>query len=177
MIIGVSGYARSGKDEVAKILMRSYDYRRGAFADPIREFVLRVNPLLPNGLDVQHLVKVIGWEGAKAQPECRRILQEIGTVARQMFGENFWVDQLWKTVQPNEKIVITDVRFKNEADFIKSQGGEVWRVHRPGVGPVNNHISERDLDNYNFDVVIRNESSLEALEAVVNEVMRADKNS
>ena len=37
VIIGLSGYAQSGKDTVANILVQHYGYKRVAFADKIRE--------------------------------------------------------------------------------------------------------------------------------------------
>ena len=49
MIIGLTGYARSGKDTVAKILVDNYGYKRIAFADKIRELLVEINPILENG--------------------------------------------------------------------------------------------------------------------------------
>ena len=61
------------------------------------------------------------------------------------------------------KYVITDVRFTNEADMIRANGGKIWRVVRSGVGPVNNHISESELDSIKFDRLITNDSGFEDL--------------
>ena len=61
------------------------------------------------------------------------------------------------------KYVITDVRFTNEADMIRANKGKIWRVVRPGVGPVNNHISESELDSIKFDRLITNDSGFEDL--------------
>ena len=44
MIIGLSGYAQSGKDSTAELLCLNYDYERRAFADPIRHAMMRLNP-------------------------------------------------------------------------------------------------------------------------------------
>ena len=59
--------------------------------------------------------------------------------------------------------VITDCRFENEAMAVKSQGGIVVRINRPGVHPVNAHGSEVGLDNYLFDYVINNDGTLDEL--------------
>ena len=45
----------------------------------------------------------------------------------------------------------------------RSRGGRVWRVSRPGVGPINDHISEVGLDDYPFDAVIDNDGTLDDL--------------
>jgi dephospho-CoA kinase len=94
----LAGYARSGKDEVAKILVRDYGYTRVAFADSIREFVLKVNPILETGYRVGEIVKEFGWDVAKSKMETRRLLQEVGVVARELFGEEFWVEQALKKI-------------------------------------------------------------------------------
>lgn len=172
MIIGLSGYARSGKDEVAKILVEKYDYKRMAFADPIREFVLKVNPILETGHRVGELVKEFGWEVAKSKDETRRLLQATGIVARELFGQEFWIEQLLKNIEYENSIVIPDVRFKNEMAIIRQMEGKVFRVVRTGVKPVNSHISEVELDDAYFEAHILNEGTLEDLDNYVTNLMR-----
>lgn len=170
-IIGLSGYAQSGKDTVAKTLIEEYGYKRIGFADPIREFVLKINPILYDGRRLGEWVKEFGWEITKAQTEARRLLQETGMVAREMFGEDFWVSLALSDINYSDKVVITDVRFTNEAHMIKMLGGKVWRIVRPGVGPVNSHVSESDMDSYEVDNVILNDSSLEDLQDRVRKLL------
>ena len=86
MIIGLTGYARSGKDSVAKVLVDHYGFIRLAFADPIRDLLLEVNPILDKGNRLSSLVDEYGWDIAKAQPEVRRLLQTLGVGARKVFG-------------------------------------------------------------------------------------------
>ena len=69
MIIGLTGYARSGKDTVASILVEDYGFTRVAFADPIRDLLLKINPILENGYRLGEHVKEFGWELAKARTE------------------------------------------------------------------------------------------------------------
>lgn len=163
MIIGLSGYARSGKDTVAQVLISEFGFTRLAFADKIREFLLLINPIISDGHRLGEVVEDYGWDVAKSRPEVRRLLQETGVAARELFGPDFWVESAFNSADPNEKIVVTDVRFLNEADYIKEIGGHVWRVNRDSVGAVNGHISEHDLDNYEFDLVVQNNSSLDDL--------------
>ena len=44
MIIGLSGYARSGKDAVAQVLVSEFGFKRVAFADPIRDLLYEMDP-------------------------------------------------------------------------------------------------------------------------------------
>ncbi len=79
MIIGLSGYAQSGKDTVAELLCLNYGFKRIAFADAIREGVVRLNPMLDDGIRVADLVEDYGWDVAKGNTEVRRLLQVFGT--------------------------------------------------------------------------------------------------
>lgn len=164
MIIGLSGYARSGKDTVAGMLMGIHHYQRIAFADKIRDFLYEIDPLIMfNGTDfrLQDIIDSKGWEDAKTEfPEIRRLLQDLGVGARTTFHENFWIIEALKPVKPTDKIVVTDVRFKNEAEIIKGMGGQLWRVNRIGTGPANDHVSEHDLDDWKFDAAIQNDSDM-----------------
>jgi hypothetical protein len=164
MIIGLSGYARSGKDTVAGMLMGIHGYERAAFADNIRKLLFAMDPLIMHdGKDfrLQDIVESKGWEDAKTQhPEVRRLLQDLGVGARNLFGDDFWIYQVLQDLHPSDKIVISDVRFKNEAECISARGGQVWRINRIGVEATNQHISEHDLDDWTFDGVITNNSDM-----------------
>lgn len=170
-IIGLSGYARSGKDTVAKVLVDNYGYTRIGFADAIREFLLGINPILSDGHRLGEVVKLYGWEIAKGQTEVRRLLQETGTVARSLFGEHFWIELLLSKVDPKDKIVIPDVRFSNEAHMIQMMGGAVWKISRPGVGPINSHVSESDMESYTVDTVIENSGTIEDLHDLIQKLI------
>jgi hypothetical protein len=163
MIIGLSGYARSGKDTVAELLCLNYGYKRVSFADPMREALLRLNPVIGHE-PLAHLVNDYGWDVAKSKDEARRLLQVFGTeVGREMFGGNFWIDQAFKQIDPAANVVIADVRFPNEADAIKARGGQVIRVNRKDITAVNRHVSEHAMDNYMFNHVIYNDGTLDDL--------------
>lgn len=170
MIIGLSGYSGSGKNQVADML--GPDYRQVSFAEPMKEAVYRLNPTVQvdGRISVKAAVNYFGWEIAKVHyPEIRRLLQVFGTeVGREMFGENFWVDIAMKDVHVGDDVVFTDVRFPNEAQAIVDMGGEVWRINRPGWSAVNRHVSETALDDWKFHRIIENDGTLGELEAKVH---------
>jgi hypothetical protein len=168
VIVGLSGYARSGKNTVGDVLVNRFGYTQKAFADPLRQAVLNLNPIVheAHGMGAMRVADVVsefGWDRAKEiYPEVRVLLQRMGTeVGRKLFGEDFWVLAAFKDVCP--KAVFTDVRFPNEANAIKLLGGTVWRIERPGYAPVNTHPSETALDDWCFDEVIQNSGNLHQL--------------
>jgi hypothetical protein len=171
-LIGLSGYAGSGKDEAANVLMRHAGFTRIAFADVLRDVALAIDPYVEYspGDDIEpgkywrltDVIDTFGWDTAKnTLPDVRRLLQRLGTEAgREILGDNIWVDTAFKNAQA-DKIVITDCRFPNEAAAVRERGGLVVRIHRPGVGPRNDHASETSLTDYDFDFHIVNDGSLE----------------
>ena len=168
MIIGLSGYANAGKDSVAQILVEKFGYKRMAFADAIRDILYTLDPLTNNGLHVKAVVDDYGWDIAKQDIEIRRLLQVLGTeVGRNVFGDDVWVDVLISKLEPMDKVVITDVRFQNEAREIHNLAGVLWRINRDGVSAVNEHISETQMDQYLFDEIVDNDGSLDDLENTI----------
>ena len=63
--------------------------------------------------------------------------------------------------------VIVDVRTEPEVDAIHAQGGVIWRVERPGVAPVREHVSESGTATIRSDCVILNDGTLDELRAQV----------
>lgn len=180
MIIGLSGYAQTGKDTVAQHLVEKYGYTRIAFADPIREALYALDPVITDiaelpGMRLAWLVDRLGWEFLKQDSgQTRELLQRMGTeVARNQWGQNFWVDLAMKKANSIDKVVITDVRFPNEYDAIIENGGQVWRVSRPGVTAVNGHASETSLDNHTFNRNVLNNGYKQDLYATIDYYMKS----
>lgn len=174
MIIGLSGYAQSGKDTIANHLVEHYGYTKVSFADPIREALYKLNPYVRVGdmpptalaMAVDHL----GWEDLKRlSPDTRELLQRLGTeVGREMFGKDFWVNQAMLKAREHDNVVFADVRFPNEVEAILEASGDVWRVCKTDVEAVNRHVSETALDSYKFNREIQNTGSLEQLYTIVD---------
>lgn len=172
MIIGLSGYAQSGKNTVADILVDHHGFIQLAFADVIRDFIYEINPLVscsPTGY-LQDLVNLKGWDEAKQEPQVRKLLQSTGVAGRNMIDEYLWVALTLSQIKdPQEgRYVITDVRFPNEAAALTAQGGQLWRIERPGVDAVNDHVSETALDAWVFDETIINDGTIEDLKKKIS---------
>jgi dephospho-CoA kinase len=164
MIIGLSGYAQSGKDSTAELLCLNYGYTRVAFADPMRQALMTINPRLDSITRVSDMVEDYGWDTTKRNPEVRRLLQVLGTdFGRKMLGDDVWINIALSGIKSEDKIVISDVRYPNEADAIRKLGGIVWRINRRNHSAVNAHASEHAMDNYMFNYVIYNDGTLDDL--------------
>lgn len=163
-VIGLTGFAQVGKDTAARFLVEHYGFERVAFADRVRGVAYQLNPLVryrASLLRLRTIVDTAGWEKAKQWPEVRRLLQVLGTEAgRNVLGEDIWVRLVMGDLLPGKRYVISDVRFWNEAKAIWGVNGEVWRIVRPGYGPINKHQSETAMSSYITDAVIINDGSL-----------------
>jgi hypothetical protein len=95
------------------------------------------------------------------------LLQRLGTeCGRELISDTVWIDAALNNVELDDhykSIVVTDVRFPNEAQAIKDRGGYIFRIEREGVGPANDHPSEIALDNWIFDCIIDNDGTPEEL--------------
>lgn len=99
-------------------------------------------------------------------------------------GKTFHAAGIGREVHDTEypNWIITDVRFPNEADAIKERGGIIIRVNRKhGYNtpdgkwkemPINYHESERALDNYDFDYVIENDTTIAELKEKVKSIWK-----
>ena len=175
MIIGLSGYAQVGKDTVAQILVEEYGYTRIGFADIIKKAAYILDPIITlDGMRLAHAVDKYGWEGSKQVPEVRRLLQVLGSeVGRDLIDPQIWVEITMHAVHPDDKIVVSDVRFSNEAEEIKWKKGEIWRITRVDKdAPVNVHRSETEMDTWDFDEYVPNNGTIEDLKKEIALIMR-----
>jgi dephospho-CoA kinase len=110
------------------------------------------------------------------KPENIRLqIQQFAQGCREIFVD-CWVNYvLYKCIVEGGRFVITDLRYKNEAFAIEVlNNSQIWRVQRGLNAKVGgNHISEIDLDDYPFEVVIDNNSTIEDLQIRVDKVMKS----
>lgn len=191
-LIGLMGRKRSGKDTFAERLVSAHGFVRVAFADPLRATLYDLDPLvrveidevslLTGGGDPQDasywrlapLVDFIGWERAKELREVRRLMQAHGVAIREHVGESVWVDAaMWEvqSLRDTTPVVVTDVRFPNEAAAVGADGGILIRIERPGQDAGDAHISETALDGYPADFTFVNAGSVEDLHRLADSVL------
>lgn len=149
-VVGISGYASSGKTTVADYLVAFYGYKRIKFADGLKDMLRAV------GLSDESIEG-----GKKEEPSqflCgkspRYAMQTLGTEwGRNLIGDNFWVNiwalkcEEWLWENQENKVVVDDVRFPNELQAVQAANGICLRIVRPGIDAVNAHPSECSLDH------------------------------
>src|SRR5574337_47019 len=122
------------------------------------------------------------WLDAPRSP--RQILQWWGTEYRRGQAPNYWTRIMTERVTQlrrlqHDRLVITDLRFANEAETVRSLSGQVWRISRPGIDaattPEGAHASATDGAAFAPDVVINNRHDIAHLQRLVfDEFMAAE---
>ncbi len=172
-LIGLCGYAGAGKDAFAEAMESEFGYVKVGFADKLYEVALVLNPIiwkLPYPQRLKTVVSKLGWTKAKRIRQVRKYLQWLGTeVFRDTFNKDFWIDQtrpvVEKHLRSGKSVIITNCRFANEAEFIEELGGVVVQVTRPGVGPVNKHVSDQG-ESFDYAIFrVDNDGTVEDLKS------------
>jgi FMN phosphatase YigB (HAD superfamily) len=171
-IFGVSGKLGTGKNYISeRVFMKMMEPVPTvilSFADQIK-----VNVIVQKNVD-RHKCFVDKDE------HTRKMMQRVGTEeGRNVYGHDIWLKFTleWMLIHASrgiKRIIVPDVRFHNEFDFIKDLGGTMVRVNAPkrnlaarekeaskGVGTaeqIGAHVSETELDHgRTFDYVIDND--------------------
>lgn len=148
-IIGLTGWAQSGKDSTADALA-DHEFQRFSFAGPLKQIAYDIDPLITADKHYAELVDEFGVDEVKVTyPEARRFLQRLGTEGlRKNVSTSFWADLATEQVnafltrpegQVSPGIVFSDMRFYNEyetlRDFAQSHGFDFTsvRIERSGV--------------------------------------------
>lgn len=177
MLIGLAGAAGAGKGSVANVLVREHGFSEIAFADPLYEAVSAILQV-PVGHLKDRSVKeeAVDWVGKSP----RELLQLLGTeFGRKMISESIWVDAGMRRAASlrryGEDVVITDVRFDNEAEAILEAGGVVWEVTRrtPSClrGTAAKHESEAGISSRLITLSLANDGSLGDLSRAVDHAL------
>lgn len=207
MIVGISGKIGSGKNEVADMIsylhfinpdgtyeqFKQQQWLRNKYLEHkaydqaelklpgIHSFACNLKKCVAacTGIDYHDLEKrsqkstQISW----LDISFRQLLQSLGEAVRGQIKENFWVLSMLATYENSDFWIVSDVRYKNEADELLSRGALLIRVERPGLIS-EMHISEVDLDCYDkFSYVIFNNGSLEDLFNKVKDIYQTVFNS
>lgn len=169
-LVGLIGKKRAGKDTFAARLIAEHGFARVAFADPVREAALALDPWIDmcgGNERLASIVSRIGWERAKEIPEVRRILQNFGTSSIRAIDPDFWMrhgmEKARRCTEAGFPVVFTDVRFTNEARAIKAAGGILVRIERPSTDDGDTHASEVELDSYPVDRLVYNAGTVQQL--------------
>lgn len=182
--IPIHGKARSGKNEVARILKEEleglgFNVRIDAFARPIKELVGQLFELPVEKVDkIKDTARVVLFgEGCLSVISLRRVLQWLGTEVGREYCGCVWVYNLWernRNLKEDDVLIITDVRFEDELGALQTTSQFFERcflvkvVGRGGLqGQEASHPSEMELSDKFFEFVLYNDGTIGELEAKV----------
>ena len=172
--IAITGRKSNGKDTLGNYLVKNYGYKRISFADPIKEICKTLFKF--NNKQLNGSLKETKDEFWNVTP--REVFQYVGTdlfryqisTIMPHIENNFWIAVMKRTIlkeleiNPQQKFVITDLRFQNEFDFCREMDCLIIRVSRSvPENQFNQHESEIYIDTLPVDACIENNSSLEDL--------------
>jgi len=193
--IAICGKANSGKNTVGKLIRKSLytefvgkktiscDYI--AFADPIKAIVRTMFPDLSEKYltgSSKFRSEIIPGAFKDGIPlSVRQLLIDIGTSGR-AYKENIWLDAFdaafKKSIDKQKTLVIvTDVRFVNEFEFLRKKGFYNIRLLRDAHLKID-HASETNQDfirDDEFDFVLDNNGSIKSLKEQVKKIVQIMK--
>ena len=177
-IIGISGKLGSGKTKLALYLRSLYEVLEPrSFAEILRQMT---------ALFINRPIERLRSLDDKNTETCMDMtvgvmLQKLGTEVGRQIHPDAWVRSLAQHYKPGvSRWIIDDVRFPNEADWIKAQGGVVIRLEgdpgcvRATTSRDTNHPSETALDDYTgFNAVINTENFVFDMEGMLRAINTA----
>jgi hypothetical protein len=206
MIVGLLGFINSGKGTVASQLVNEYNFRQDSFASSLKDacavmFDWPRHLLEGDTTESREWREIVDpWWSEKlgiSNFSPRYALQIMGTdVLRNNFHQDLWFITVENRIRknPNQNVVISDVRFPNEIKFIQEQGGSLVRINR-GPAPVwyetallankgnslakeamtktysSAHFSEWAWVGSKIDYELNNDGSLDFLKGQVREIL------
>lgn len=171
-LIGLVGKKRVGKDTFADFLCKNHGYVKYSFAGPLKKACQEIFFLSDDQLETD-LKEVVDPRWGVAP---RKIFQQMGTeVFRnnivnyfpefEQFGNKIWIYRfkLWYQQQvkenPDIRVIISDVRFEDEAAIIKEMGGLLVKIEKQTRFGEDSHSSEQNINKIECDKTIRNGTS------------------
>lgn len=175
-LVGLHGAAGAGKATVAAHLCDVHDFRSYALADPIRQLLRQLDPLLSATESLRPLVDNHGWAGAQGHrihgPEVNRLVNALRTdVGTDVFTPDVWLRRIEAAATADADllgpapVVITDITSQLEAQWVLEHGGVMWQVERPG------HTRTWQLPDRFVSAVIKNDATVLALTRRVDRAM------
>lgn len=184
ILIGIYGRSQVGKDTAADYLTKSLYLRKYAFAEPLKQMLKSAF-----GDNFHH------GDRMGICPETgvtfRDMMKRLGTEWGREFPVNPWLGlagQRWNEVRAGDDLVvsgrgaykaqgmiISDVRFDSEADWIKRRGGVIVEITKPSynvAAGADGHPSEAGINHAYIDITVANDRDLHHLYSVLDALMR-----
>jgi hypothetical protein len=190
VVLGLIGYKQSGKSTAAEYLNKEYGFVHLNFKDGLIE---EMKTLLPDTL--REMAEMCGYRTTKDDdlsghdidklfrvkpPIMRSLMQNYGTEVRRGDDKDYWIQKYLMKMQSMEdnegfpvNFVTDDVRFINEADTVRLQGGVLVRIVREDLPTYDLHQSETEHENIEEDFTVEavtggHESLYKQLDSIID---------
>jgi len=165
-LLGIQGFKRCGKNTLGDMLAKimGTTTRMAAFGDTVKQISHTISGI-PLAVFYDDNTKDVPWEDTGVIP--REVMTKVNDGLRPVFGDDLFIDPLkpvWReSVIRNEALIITDVRYENEAAWIRKEGGTIIHLLRPGC-VAGDHSSEKGIIYRNgYDYRIVNDGTMDDL--------------
>lgn len=168
-LIGLTGPAGCGKDTVGSLINARYGHEPKALAAPLKRALNTMfGWTMRQWDDREWKERTIPHLGKSP----REMAQTLGTEwGRNLVHNDVWVLAALGNEPDDSRVVITDVRFDNEARAIRSRGGVVLCIWRDGCSPVAAHSSEAGVNDELIDWYVDNNGTVHDLAGEVREAL------
>jgi adenylate kinase family enzyme len=182
MIIGIAGKSRSGKSTAAIMLGKKIGFPVVGVADGLKQLCselfdipiedlssVKKDELLPVRLTEEQknaFLQKVGLEDTSIRMEfasLRKMLQYLGTDIVRKHDPLYWI----KLLGEKDNVIIADIRFTDEVDWIKSQQGILYYVDGKSSFE-DKHPSENDIKTFDDFTCIPNHGTLQELQQEVD---------
>lgn len=166
-LLGIHGFKQSGKDTFARMVRQTFTpMQLIAFADKLKE-MCAVTFGVPLWVFYDNSLKEQLWGLTGMTP--RQMMLSLSDVIKEKYGMDFFlrpVQEKW--AQSKETgLIVSDVRYEYEAQWIRDEGGVILHISRPGAES-SDHSSEQGIEFKQSDYAIGNHGDLEDLKQNVS---------
>jgi hypothetical protein len=189
VLIRSYGFKRIGlADKLKDICSKVFGVPRQDMDNPSLKEVPFETPMTITNTNILDLLETISNDGfvfdlekttlevcknfyGKILTSIRDMLQTVGTdICRTFVQDDIWLAYVKNIVKTRVvPIVITDARFKNERDYLKSLGAVLVLVKRPELSNTSSHISENQLgEDHDYDVIVNNLTTVAAMQSEIS---------
>lgn len=175
LLIGLHGKPRVGKDTVANHLIQKYKLKRYGPSVRVKLTAAAMFDFPAEYLDDDSMKDQMDPFWGMTY---RQMAQKVGKESsRDVFGNDIWMRHVQKQLQNlgnmHRGIVLADIRYASEIEWVKAHGGDVFFIMRKDAPKTSDqgHVVDQGLPTELADLIIYNDYTIEQLYTNVDNQM------